>query len=694
MASPVEKLQPSDCPLLAPEEQERLVNRFNSVVDRLQVCQLLAGTPQPEKCERVAVELGKLREELTRRRYIVGFLGPFQAGKSRTFNNVLGLKGTDQPAGVGQGFPTTAAVTRLRRSASGRNTARIVFLTVAGYQAKRGFLLQRCGFDPHEKDDQRVLREIDRALADWERSVRTWQDADGNQIPVKRRDMEYLALMLKSYLLFPDRIQEKPLVQEIDFRKRWEYLNHPPDPWHKQNGVISPLLSHVELELVTDVIPPTLEMVDLPGYDAHCSVDAFVTDDFLKTLQAALIFCRATDFAAVVEMVVSKLRRLLGSDLRGRVWFVVTRCDDINIHPSVGSAGQRESVFRQLANFLDRMGIPRDQVLFVTNEPGEYRNRLNDPQFQALLNAAIEETLPQWPELPKQWQLLDEEGGIPALRRLLVERLAEDVRRAITRKAHRLLPQMREELDELRRYLINEQMLRALPADIARWRNLVREARLKVSSSEQITALATRVYNELEDFWTSLHVSSAILAETIMREGNEGLRAEFLSHAYSLETSVRQRLANEWLDAVYDNALVIIRDGESRFGVLRLPGVCDDGVAEYLERCRGEDRSLTWLNAKMPSFLRDHPFESLPPKAEPIYSAESYLEMFDRKRRVIAREIALKLTFRIHQRMQEILDRLADYGRRIWQSQAERPPSQWEELSRRLDLEAASVWED
>ncbi|MCS7237875.1 MAG: hypothetical protein NZ899_06350 [Thermoguttaceae bacterium] len=692
MASPIDRLRAEDCPLLAAEERERIVKQFNSVLERLAFCQALAGSPQPEKCERFGLELAKLGEELRRDRYIIGFLGPFQAGKSRTFNNVLGLRGRDQPAGVGQGFPTTAAVTRLRRSASGRNRAKVVFLTNGGYQAKRRFLLQRCGFDPAEKDDQRVLREIDRALAQWERSVRTWQDAEGKQVPVKRRDMEYLALMLKSYQLFSDRIQERPLEMEVDFDKRWEYLNHPPDPWHKQTGVVSPLLSHVELELVTDVIPATVEMVDLPGYDAHCSVDAFVTDDFLKTLQAALIFCRATDFAAAVETVVSKLRRLLGADLRGRVWLVITRCDDINIYPAVASAGQGDSVFRQLVNFLDRVGVPRDQVFFVTNEPGELQNRLNDREFRALLEASIKEALPQWPELEQRWRLLMDDGGINALRRLLVEEIAEDVRWAITRKAQRSLPEMRQELDELRRYLIDEQRCRALPADVARWRSFIREARLKVTSSEQITALATKVLDDLNEVWDSLHISSDILAETIVREGNEGLKEEFESHAYSLESIMRQRLASDWLDIVYENALTIIRDREAQAGVLRLPGICDDGLADYLQRCRQQDRRLEWLDSNPPSFLRHHPFEALPSGAEPLYSAESYLDMFDRKRRVMARELALRLICLMHRRFEGILEQLSKYGRQLPRPEMELPRSHWEELSRKLD-EEVGVWE-
>lgn len=665
MATLPATLREEQCPLLDEHLRGNLVEAFNHTVQLLEFCRGLAREPQPEKCERFGLELARLGEEMARPRYFVGFLGPFQAGKSRTFNNLLRTVGKDQPAGVGQGFPTTAVVTRLRRSPSNHNMAKIVFLTIRGYQQKRRFLLERCGFDPELKDDHVILREIDQALGQWERTVRTWQDAAGNSHPVKRRDMEYLALMLNSYRVFGDRIREQPVEEMIRFEERWQYLNHPPDPWHRQSGVVSPLLSHVEMEFVTEVIPATLEMVDLPGYDAHCSIDAFVTDEFLKTLQAALVFCRATDFSAAVETIVAKLKRLLGHDLRGRVWLIITRCDDINIHPQVAGNDRRESVFEQLASFLERTGIPKSQVLFVTNEPRELENRLRDGDFAQALQVALQEAERRWPELPKAWQRLLEEGGVAAVRDLIVHQLSNQISASVARKARQLLPHIREELFELGRYLVEERLSEAMPASLAKWRTILRQVGLKVVSPTQISALAAKVEQDLTAAWGEMHVTSEDLDYVISREGNEGLKEEFLTQVDSLERALRAKLAHEWLDHAYEVALGPLRHAESTDGILALPTVCDAGVAAYLEKCRREDQSLTWLDKRGPSFIRNHPFEGIAPGSDPLFNGENYLDMFDRKIRVLSRQVSLVVCSRVHERIENLLSRLAEFARKL-----------------------------
>ena len=658
-------LKVEECPLLPTEVRSTLVERFNLVADLLEFCRQIGGTPEPEKVERSGLELARLHSEMAREKYLVGFLGPFQAGKSRTFNSVLRTTAREQPAGVGQGFPTTAVVTRLRRSQDGKNTARLVFLTSRGYEAKRRFLLRRCGFDPDCKDDRKVLDEIHQALAAWDRSVRTWQDSAGNQQPVKRRDMEYLALMLNSYRVFKEYVAEQPTVQEVPFEERGQYLNHPPDPWHQQKPSLSPLLSHVELQFVTSVIPPTLEMVDLPGYDAHCSIDAFVTDEFLQTLQAAFIFCRATDFSAAVEMIVAKLKKLFGMDLDGRVWLVITRCDDINIYPEVKIENQQGSVFEQLGRFMDRLGLPRHQVLFVTNEPRELANRLRDPGFSSALEDALRQAESSWPNLREAWSALQEEGGVTQLRTLITDALPQRIGRAVTRRAEQTLTHLGRDLFNFARMLQEERLSADLPAELARWRNLLRKLALSIVDVDQIFTLSKDIHGTLMAAWERLEVSSDILDYVSRTEGNRGLREEFLSHADPLDRFLRERTVNEWLDKVYEIVLVPLRHHENTEGSLRIPGICEEGVVAYLERCREQDRELATWNDCIPSYSGNHPFEDLPNQSEPIFTGETYLDVFDRKHRVLARQISLALALHVHRRLIKLLEELTEYFRRL-----------------------------
>jgi len=665
MSVPLEPLKAEVCPLVPAEIREPLVERFNQVTALLELCRQIAGTPEPEKCERSGLELARIRTELAREKYLVGFLGPFQAGKSRTFNNILRTTGRDQPAGVGQGFPTTAVVTRLRQSRDGRNTARLMFLTTRGYEAKRRFLLQRCGFDPDRKDDRKIVEEINQALADWDRSVRIWQDPGGNQHPVKRRDMEYLALMLNSYQMFKEFIGEQPTVREVPFEERWQYLNHPPDPWHRQKPAVSPLLSHVELEFRTDVIPPTLEMVDLPGYDAHCSIDAFVTDEFLQTLQGAFIFCRATDFSAAVETVVAKLKRIFGAELEGRVWLVITRCDDINIYPQINIDDQRGSVFQQLARFVERLGLPKQQVIFVTNQPQDLKSRLGDREFSAALEKALEEGGANWANLRKAWSALEEEGGVAVLRRVIAEDLACQIGRAVTRRAQQVLGRVGKDLFAFARMLQEEQMSTELPAELAKWRNLLRKLILEVVDATHVSALAAEILNTLNDAWGALGVSSDILDDVSSREGNRGLLQEFLAHAEVLDRLVRDRIVNEWLHRVYEWVIEPVRHHENTEGRLSIPGICEEGVTVYLEACRDQDRAHRSLGNHLPSYKRNHPFEELPEGSDPLFTGETYLDVFDRKNRVLSRQISLALALHVQQRMSKLLEELTTYFRRL-----------------------------
>jgi|GEM_PF-1097988 len=693
MADNLEPLTEAGCPLLPESVRAELVAKFNRTVELLNFAWEIAsqsGTAE-ELLNKFEFDLGKIRDLLSREVYTVGFLGPFQAGKSRTCSQILGARRGTEPTGIGQGFPTTAVVTRLRRSPrSGENSnaLRVFFLTRDEYNHKRKFLAQITGIDA-QRDDEQILREIVAALRDWQKRVRVTVDAAGNEVPVRRRDLDYFGLLLRSYQSFSNYIKERRQIEEgIPFERRAKYLNHPPDPWHEQHGVITPLIREVEISYCTDVIPSTLEMVDLPGYDGECSIDAFVTDQFLKTLQGALVFCRATDFGGVVETIINHLRRVFGNDLRGRLWLVITRCDDINLLPQGSPHGQ--TIFRQLATFIQAKGIPPTQVLFVTNEVEEFRNRFSQVDARNNLESALRDIETDWPELRNQWKLLEQDGGIGSLRELIATEMASAVSRSIARSAG---PQLREiygRLLELCRQQLDEHLLASLPEQILQWRNELLTLRLDVSSAAAVYRLSKQIEQDLLDSWGQIVPSSQVLADVIQNEGNAGLAKEFELHARVLDRKIKNFLITKWLPQTHEEVRRRVEHLEDSKGVLRLRGVCDDGITgvlqKMLERDLADQKALV---ADVPEYGRNSPFQDVPRDAEPIFAAEEYLEVFQQKHEAMARQLAIFCSHRLSKLFENVLNDIKDYSRLLHERGDVSIPPSW--LQR---LEEFNKWEE
>jgi len=678
------------CPLVPTEWRSRLIHQYNLAVEMAQA--IGRSYPEdrlPEGLSKILSELARIKESLTRRSYCVGFLGPFQAGKSSTFNNVLNAAGSGlEPARVGHGFPTTAVITRLVRTTGEEHRLRPVFLSSSEYDEKRRFLIELAGFASEQRDEV-ILQKIPAILRDWNKGVRTRIDSSGNEVPVRRRDVEYLALFLKSYARHKSRIMPTRMVlDDVPFSDRAKYLQHPPDPWDQQDGIITPLLREVIIEFHTDIIPDTLELLDLPGYDGDCSVDAFLTDQFLKTLQASFVFCRATDFGGIVETIVSNLRHVLGNDLRGRVWLVITRCDDINIH-EFQSINDR-NIFEQIRLFAESKGIPSSQVLFVTNDLAGFRGRLDQGWFQEQLEKSLRAASERWPGLKNQWNSLTEDGGIGALRQLITKQVADQISDSIARFAAERLPNLCDRLFAHLRQLADEKLLGELPERITAWRTQLLQA--TAIKPADFRRLSEQLFSDLLEKWTAAGVQADILDSGLAREGNKPLCEEFAMHAYMLDSAISSFLQTRWTDLAYSPIFDAIQSYENSRGRLELPGVCDSGVAAYLEMCHHRDqRDLSWANGQIPSFKANNPFENLPSESAPIYSGEEYLAVVKRKLRAVSQQISLLLLLRVRANLLELLRRIRDYGLALYQKGDISLPADWSQLMQKFEREIEMV---
>lgn len=677
MASEILKLNRDECVLVPDDIRERLAQQYNLAADLASfIGEHLAAHQIREHFDKLCTELLQIRELLNRQTYHVGFLGPFQAGKSTTVNHVLGaLNASDEPAGVGQGFPTTAVITRLVRSNS-QHSIRPVFLTESEYETKRRFLAELVGLDPEERDEV-LIRECKRILRTWQSEVRTRCDRSGNESPVRRRDVEYLVLMLKSYSRFRSYIQpQRVVLEQVPYSERWAYLVHPPDPWEEQEGVVTPLLKEVEIRYCTDVIPHTLELLDLPGYDGECSVDAFITDQFLKVLHGAFVFCRATDFGGIVETIVSKLRHALGNDFLGRVWLVITRCDDVNVKGS--DSNEEWNVFEQIKSFAEKKGIPTSQILFVTNDLGAFHSRMQDERFRSALYRALETAAKEWPELVRCWERLNEDGGIGELRDLIARQLAEAVSRSIAEAAGSRLPRLCDYLFRLASQMADEKLLEELPERIAAWRkHLLEKSSIRPS---QVRQLAERIREDLDEKWEGKAVSAELLEDVIAQGGNQRLQEEFTIHARMLDTAIHSFLQASWIQLAYEAVVQDFTYLEHQIGRLELHGFCERGVVAYFEKCCWEDqRNLAWLNQHLVSFQANNPFESLPDHASPIYTGEQYLELMMRKIGVVSQQLATALLLRVREHVLTLLESIREFGVSLHRDGQIALPADWRE---------------
>ena len=111
-----------------------------------------------EEIRRLAADLAAVHGKLTRQKYLVGFIGEAQIGKSTAFNNVLDdVSEADKPAMSGAGGATTASVSRLHADPSGHKLS-LRYLTPTEYESLRDHMCQAVGIQPGVLTDDGLLR--------------------------------------------------------------------------------------------------------------------------------------------------------------------------------------------------------------------------------------------------------------------------------------------------------------------------------------------------------------------------------------------------------------------------------------------------------------------------------------------------------------------------------------------------------
>ncbi len=432
-------LREIDCPLLTRHPSGAdLVRAYNAVAGQLRATRAdaevgqIVGTAVFE--EAVLKPLAKVRGEMARPRYTVGFIGLSQAGKSTTVNNLLG---DAEVCKSGAGAATSSQPARLLRAPA--RSLDVAYLTTANYEARRLRLCKEVGLlNPGADDD--LLKQLD----DDEVFVAVRDD------PRVRKDREYL----KKFLGAARKYGATHLTAEgrvdagLPFADRLKYTTHSPGATEDQSLLIKEARLHLDLA----ALPQDLEICDLPGLGSERSVDDVVTFDYLEHLNGALLFVNASTNMCDVSLTgaINRFKRVFEGDVAGRSWLVFTRMDGLtDAHFRTGG----ENFFTVVRGLLKDNGVPLSQVCFVSNEmtkelarkPAEARAAWAAERLKQSIDRPIPETCP--PELRPAWEALLADGGIGQLRKLITDDVADSLSNEIRLSAERGLEKVRKELD-------------------------------------------------------------------------------------------------------------------------------------------------------------------------------------------------------------------------------------------------------
>jgi|688.fasta_scaffold37224_3 hypothetical protein len=430
------RLTQESCKLL---QDERLVERFNDVDQILsEATAKLPRFADRDVVARVKEELSKLAVEMTRQRFSIGFIGPSQAGKSTTVGNLLSVSKDECPAPQGSGGPTTSVPTRLVPCAEPhpqcqpgeRHYIELQYMSTTQFRDRLKDLCRICKltFDENRRS---LLEAAQRQTAE--------------QPHFKAPDHGVLIGLLKAALEFPDVIQETSKVEVGDFKKRRDYATHQEKPSKYT------LLREVRIYFVTDAMSHEIDMIDLPGLGVDKESDDALTIAFLPHVDGAFMFQESHQMkSGTVSTLAEVMRDQHKNTLGGRVWMVVTKCDNLNDLQLNGPPedASQPSAFCHLNDTLKNQGLGGDAVIFVGNYyytkllalPRQPDGSLARPspeiqaQFETVLkfdadgNPLVPERCRRYPGQVEPWRRFVIDGGLSNLRETMQSKVADSVR--------------------------------------------------------------------------------------------------------------------------------------------------------------------------------------------------------------------------------------------------------------------------
>lgn len=552
------RLTQESCKLL---QDERLVDRFNEVDQILtEATAKLPRFAERDVVGRVREELSKLAVEMTRQRFSIGFIGPSQAGKSTTVGNLLSVSKDECPAPQGSGGPTTSVPTRLVPCAQPhpqcqpgeRHFIELQYMNTAQFRDR---LKDICGICKLKYDENR------RAL------LEAAQRQTAEQPHFKAPDHGVLIGLLKAAIEFPDVVQDSGRVEVGDFSKRRDYATHQEKPSKYT------LLREVRIYFVTDAMSHEIDMIDLPGLGVDKESDDKLTIAFLPQLDGAFMFQESHQMkSATVSTLAEPMRDQHRNTLGGRVWMVVTKCDNLNDLQLNGPPedASQPSAFCHLNDTLKNQGLGGDAVIFVGNYyytkllglPRQADGSLPRPtpeiqsQFETVLkfdadgNPVVPERCQRYPGQVEPWRRFVIDGGLSNLRETMQTKVAESVRAQTKRSVGDRLTRIIDgltgalEIAEQQSGLSTEQMRAA-----AMWSGRLSSIAETVSNdtrfSQPIVDVVEKNMDTLLENWgmpadRNLAANHSNLARVLARSGAEEAGAQTQSIAAEVKKVIEE----------------------------------------------------------------------------------------------------------------------------------------------------------
>lgn len=429
-----------DCPLLEASQSGGLLAAFNKAVRQVALFTEHFGSALDDDDCLIELkdQLDRVRRNLTKSRYSIGFIGPTQSGKSTTVNYVLDVTEPEhQPCKEGSGDNTTSTVSRLLK---GERSLELRYMTQEQFSAKREQLCTSSGLAP-ETSDADLLARLPQQL-DAARNGSAPPLPDGQ--PILEHDVRLLQQLLQAFRTHGNRlITEYGVVLPAQYRDRSRYLNYGQgaDP-------ANPLLREALINFDSEYLPAELQVFDLPGPGAKSTVDEWTTRQYLPEMDGIMLFLSCTKLGdEAVERLYGQLRWLFKERVARRVWIVLTRWDGPTSAALNGDG--EESVFSAVHKLCGDKQLPVSQIRFVCGPWYTVRDceQFVTSHFESRLSGAEKpKGLSGYSEFESKFQELFDKGGIPSLRNLILTELPNDVRLEISSTSEEQLKRIRFDL--------------------------------------------------------------------------------------------------------------------------------------------------------------------------------------------------------------------------------------------------------
>ncbi len=597
MLSPLAELKTlgsADCPLLAKYgggEADRLLARYAAALEEVRTLEgdrqiaplLLAGRMQD-----TLKPLFKVRELLSQPRYTVGCIGITQAGKSTTINNVLG----EEVCKPGSGDACSSQPSRISHGES--RGLDIEFLTTERFLARRQSLCEQIGFATPE-DDTKLLARLDRP--DEHRT------AEGPEPPRLREDVAHLREFIATFTKHRNEVRTPAkLVSNLPYEKRYDYTTH--TKGSPSSEVL--LVREARFRVNNPLIPPDLELCDLPGLDSKRSIDDIVTWEYLPELHGTFLFVNVGGNLLTEAMlkILARIHHEFRGKLAGRAWIIFNKMDTLTTDHF--RHGGQDNIFVTIARLLEKTGIPESQVCFSSKKLWDAAVKAGGSADAGLaaqtMNQTAESPIPaSCPAgLRAAWQELLKDGGISHIRRLMFRDVAETLAAQIRQDADRLLDEFGVTLKarvaaERKRLGMGTSELQAAMTCY----NVVLQLKVALGTRPQEFPILIQEGERLRKSLSTLFDTGST-AELLSQLSTAELARQFRTHARVLSETLGHELSGEVIEKVY-----------SVIGQ-RLEGLPDVLVGPHQQPCKTvwerfslEDRADESWSVDQPKFASD-----------------------------------------------------------------------------------------